>query len=186
LCRNRATNSREFGREKLPDFFRFGFLEHLKKCAQLNAIRVRADFLRLGGQLVRAAREFNRRALRRAKTELRMGVRDCGQLQIIVNALATLVVGRGKLDGHFGPVRPLHLGRFFLNDVGAVFLGVDRKDIKVGLRAKTRPADDANGLAGGDEAVHPRGADADALLPARHFQTVELGTVKQLSEDVGD
>jgi hypothetical protein len=37
--------------------------------------------------------------------------------------------------------------------------------------------------AGGELAVHARGADADALLAARHAQPVEFGAVEQLGED---
>jgi hypothetical protein len=42
------------------------------------------------------------------------------------------------------------------------------------------------GLAGGHQAVHPGGGDADALLAAAHLEAVELRAVQQLPEDVLD
>ena len=45
---------------------------------------------------------------------------------------------------------------------------------------------DLDRLAGGQQAVHAGGADADALLAAAHPQAVELRAVEQLAEDQRD
>jgi hypothetical protein len=45
---------------------------------------------------------------------------------------------------------------------------------------------DHHRLAGGDQAVHAGGGDADALLAARHLEAVELAAVEQAAEDVLD
>src|SRR6185369_2815482 len=56
----------------------------------------------------------------------------------------------------------------------------------VRLRLLPGARDDADGLAGRQQAVHARRGDADALLAAALAELVELAAVEKLPEDPGD
>ena len=44
--------------------------------------------------------------------------------------------------------------------------------------------DDDDRLAGGHQSIHASRGNADSLLPSTHLQSMELGAVQQLAEDV--
>ncbi len=68
----------------------------------------------------------------------------------------------------------------------AIGFGVHRQlDVVSGLFV-VRAGVDHHGLAGGDEAVHSGGADADALLAAAHLEAVKFAAVEEPAEDVFD
>ena len=71
-------------------------------------------------------------------------------------------------------------------DFGAVGLGVHRQLDVVSRLLGAGAGVDHHRLAGGDQAVHAGGGDADALLAAGHLQAVELGAEEQPAEDVLD
>ena len=73
-----------------------------------------------------------------------------------------------------------------VEDFGQIALGVDLDFVVVGRFAFRDLRHDLDRLAGGQQAVHAGGADADALLPAAHPHAVELRAVEQLAEDQRD
>ena len=73
-----------------------------------------------------------------------------------------------------------------VENLGQVPLGVDLDFVVMGRIALRDLRHDLDRLAGGQQAVHAGGADADALLAAAHPQAVELRAVEQLAEDQGD
>jgi hypothetical protein len=75
---------------------------------------------------------------------------------------------RLPVDGHLGPVG----------------LGVHRQFDVVGILLGAWPGVNDHRLAGGDQPVHARCADADALLTAAHFQPMELTAEQQPAEDI--
>jgi hypothetical protein len=83
-------------------------------------------------------------------------------------------------------VRGKFLGDLINGDLGAVGLGVHGQLDVVGHFLGAGQGVDDHGLAGGDQAVHPGGGDADALLAAGHFQAVEFGAEEEAAEDVFD
>jgi hypothetical protein len=151
-------------------------------------------------------------ARRRYEDDPRVRVRDRGQLEELVDGAAPPLVLAVELDGDGGaggelgrreeaallrqrpragaqlaePRRREVLHLLVEGDLGAVGLGVHRQLDVVRRLALLGLREDRHRLAGGDQAVHARGADADALLAAAHLQAVELGPVQQAAEDVLD
>jgi hypothetical protein len=74
------------------------------------------------------------------------------------------------VDGH---LRPVGLGVHRQLDVVGIFLGAG-----TGVNHHR--------LAGGDQAIHPGGADADSLLSAAHLQAVKFAAEEQPPEDIFD
>ncbi len=150
--------------------------------------------------------------LARGADERDLGVRvgDGGQFEELVDAAAPSLVLAFELDGDArarGIVRgrqilallrdfPHRRGQFaeplerevirlFVErDLRSIRLRVHRQFDVVGVLRRLGAGLDEHGLAGRDQAVHARGRDADALLPAAHLEAVELGAVKQPPEDV--
>jgi hypothetical protein len=117
---------------------------------------VRFDFARLVGKHIGAARKLDGAAIGGLVEKPRVRIGDRGQLEIFVDALATLVVRRDEFDDHLGAVRPIHFDGVVADDVGPVLLGIDREAVAVGGGAGSGAADDAHGFAGGDQTVHAR------------------------------
>ena len=132
---------------------------------------------------------------------------DGGLFEIIVDAAAAALVAGFQLDGDpravLDALLPLDavlldellaqaVGRNLdavaaaVEDFGHVPLRVDLDFVVMGRIALRDLRDDLDRLAGGQQAVHARGADADALLAAAHAHAVELRAVEQLAEDQRD
>ena len=73
-----------------------------------------------------------------------------------------------------------------VEDFRAVSLGIDLNFVVMGVGPLGNLGHDLHRLAGGEQAVHAGGADADALLPAAHAHAVEFGAVKQLAKNQRD
>ena len=115
-----------------------------------------------------------------------MRVRDDRLLEVLLHARSTAAVGGHELDLDARAVLLVPVDRLVLHDVGLVAL---RVDAKVDLERRTplaRLARDDDRLARRQLPVKPRGADADALLPARLFEAVKLRPVEELGEDLRD
>ena len=126
--------------------------------------------------------------------------------EVFVHAPPAALIAGFQLDGHAGAVvdldpldfvlldgpPPRVVGRDLLavaaavEDLRPVALGVDLDFVVMGRGALGDLRHDLHRLAGGQQAVHPRRADADALLPAAHPHAVKLRAVEQLAEDQGD
>jgi hypothetical protein len=129
-----------------------------------------------------------------------VGVGDGGQFEELIDGAAAALVAGVELDGDAGAgevdgggeelARGGQVagargelakgaggevsGLVVAGDLGPVGLGVHGQlDVVGGLAGLGAGVDD-HGLAGGQQAVHARGGDADALLAAGHLQTVEL------------
>ncbi len=73
-----------------------------------------------------------------------------------------------------------------MGDLRAIGLGVHGQLNVVSGLFRVGTGVDHHGFAGGDEAVHTGGADADALLAAAHFEAMEFAAVEESAEDVLD
>ena len=167
---DRGRHAREAVDERRLDRHLLGVLQHLEQHPELDAVRVRLDLLRLARQLVRRARVVMQLALGRPVGELEVRVGDHRLLEVRVDAGAAAAVGADELELDPRAVVVVPLDLLFVEDVGLVFAGVDAKlDLSRGAPlARLREDDDR--LAGGELRVQARGADADALLPARLLQ----------------
>ena len=176
-------------------------VRHPQQLPQLDAVRVRFDFLGLLGQIFNAALKENRLALGvlrsggRLVLEARVRVGDRRELDVFVDGACAGEVLALQFDLDAGAGAGLascgeqfvELGRFFIaDDVGAVLRGVHFEDHLVRDLARAGLGEDAHRLAGGDQAVHAGSGDADALLASAHLEAVELRAVEQAPEDVLD
>ena len=163
-----------------------GVVQHAQEHAELDAVGMRLDLLRLGRQLVDRPRILPRLALRRVVDELHVRVGDGGLLEVLVHRGAALLVAPLDLERHLRAALVLPVDLLVLEDPRLVLLGVDLDFEVVGGAARAGARDDLHRLAGGEQAVHAGRGDADALLAAAHAQAVELRAVEQLAEDQRD
>ena len=112
-----------------------------------------------------------------------MRVGDGHLLQVLLDRLAPAGVTRLQLDLHARAVRAVPVHLFLFHHGRLVLLRVEQQLAAVRLAARRGARDDPRRLPGRQLAVHPRRADADALLPARHAHPVELRAVEQLAEN---
>ena len=151
-----------------------------------------------------------RHARRRYKHDARVRVGDRGEFKELVHRAAPLLILALKLDRNAGSSRE-HLARkkhAFLRELlgargqhakalrrkvlgllverhlGAIGLGVHRELDVMSSSGCVGLGVDHHRSPGCDQTVHSRRRDTDALLPARHLQTMKLRPVEQAPEDV--
>ena len=193
--------------QELRDRRRLRLLQHRHQPAQLDAVRVRLDFLRLGRKLIGHPGIFHPVAVGIDVMDRHVRIGDGGLFEIIVDAAAAALVAGLQLDRDARavldallPLDPVLLDELVAQAVGRnldavaaavenlrhVPLRVDLDFVIMGRIAPRDLRDDLDRLAGGQQAVHARRADADALLAAAHPHAVELRAVEQLAEDQRD
>ncbi len=160
-----------------------GVLQHSQQDAELDAVGMRLDLLRLRRQLLDRPRILPLLAIRRVVHEPHVRVGDGHLLDVLVDRGAALLVAALDLQRHLGAARVLPVDLLALEDPRLVLLGVDLHLEEVGGRPRAGARDDLHRLAGGELCVHAGRRDADALLAAAHAQPVELRAVEQLGED---
>ncbi len=138
-----------------------------------------------------------------AVMQLQMRIHDRALLEKLVHRKPAANVGGFHLDRDAGAVPvfdrfaglavfadwteggdPIH---FFVHEDGRLVsarinLHLHPVRLLVAFRLRKYPG----GGSGGELAVHPRGADADALLTARHAQAVKFRAIQELGENLRD
>ncbi len=145
---------------------------------------MRLDRRRRRRKLVAQPRVVHRVRLGCHKANIRVRVRECHLVEVLIDRAFALLVDRLEFHLDARPVRAFPLDRAVVEYDGRVLLGVDLEFVAVRRRARAGARRDLDRSAGGELRVHPRRGDADALLSARLAQLVELRPVEQLAEDL--
>ena len=189
LVRDAPGDAGEVALEARPDVPRLRVAEHLHQHAQLDAIGVGSDLGRLWGQLLGDPRKDVLRAvllfLWRHVGDLRMGIGEGDLSQVRVHRMLSTSIVALQLDLYARAVVAVPLDFLVDPHLGVVGARVHGELEEVRCLLLPDPRGDAHRLAGGEQAVHPRGADPDALLTSALTQTVELRAVEQSPEDLG-
>src|SRR5690606_5593427 len=149
--------------------------EHLHQHAQLDAVRVRLDLGGGGRQLLRDPRQHERLLgpLRRAAVhDVRVRVRERDLPHVGVHRVLAAAPVALELDLDAGAVRAVPGHDLVALHARLVALGVDHELDAVGGAAGAGARGHRDRPAGGEQAVHAGGADADALLAAALAQAV--------------
>jgi len=183
LLGERGRHARKIARKHLFYGLFRRILQHREEHSELDAVRMRFDFLRLARKLRGDARKQKRLAFGRTKFELEVRVRDDGLLEIFLHARSTAPIQRCELHLDARSVIVPPLDRFFGDDVRLISFCVDAQiDFERGSTL-SRFRRDGDGFSGGELRVQTGGADADSLLPAAHFQSMEFRSVEELRKD---
>jgi hypothetical protein len=186
LARGLQPDAAEVVLQERGDLAGLGVLGHVLQLAELDPQRVGLDLDGLGRQLLAGAREHGRRPVGFDERELGVRVDDAGGPQVLVDRLlaAHVAAGHRDLEPRAGVLVPVD--DLLVDDLGLVLLGVEPEVDLVGGVVGSHACADGGGLAGGELAVHDDGADADALLAAALPDAVELRSVEQPAEHLGD